>query len=226
MSPPPKTRHSFELLLSDFQKYLAAPHDVDRASRLYTASSNVQRFVGSLARDVARTRALLGTIHDLRVIGGAGAQVAEQRLMEVLGSLARQCRDLHLGEYEVVFPGRPPIRESEASRAQLLEVLRELSAFAVGCLDFRRPRDAFGGRRRGMAFGILAAAAPVVAEPAWVDRAEAAIRTGHRDEVRGAFEFIAALVPREDDSPFGDYVEDEVDAQDRIDEWRAGQIRG
>jgi hypothetical protein len=164
-------------------------------------------------------------MHDLRVIGGAGAQVAEEHMMEMLGHLARRCRDLYLRDYEIRFPGRPSIRESAASRAQLLEVLRELGAFAVGCFDFRRPRDAFGGRRRCLAFWILAAAAPLVAEPAWVDRAEAAVRTGRKAEIQGAFVFIGALVPREDDTPYGDYVEDEADALDRIDEWREQRRR-
>ncbi len=225
MSSPPKTRHRFELLLADFQKYLLAPHDDDRASRLYTAASNVQRFVDALVHDVARTRALLSTIHDLRVFGGAGAQVAEERLMEVLRYLARQCRDLYLGEYEVEFPRSPPIRPSEASRAQVIEVLREVCAFSHACFDFRRPRDAFGGRRRGLAFSILGAAAPVVVEPASVDRAEAVVRSGRGAEVKGAFEFIAALVPREDNTSWGDYIEDEADALDRIDEWREKQAR-
>jgi hypothetical protein len=225
MSSPPKTRHKFELLLSDIQKYLLAPYDADRASRLYTAASNVQRFVDALVYDVARTRALLTTIHDLRVSGGAGAQVAEERMMEVLRYLARQCRDLTLGEYEVEVPRSPPIRLSEASRAQVLEVLREVCAFSHACFDFRRPRDAFAGRRRLLAFSILGAAAPVVVEPAWVDRAEAVVRSGRDAELRGALDFIAALVPREDNTFYGDYVEDEADALDRIDEWREERAR-
>lgn len=221
MNSPPKQRRSFERLLADFQGYLAAPNDAHRAGALRHASWNVGRFVDALARDVVRTRALLGLIQAVRASGGAGCQGAEEGLMEQVASLARQCCHAWAGEYEVVFPGRPPIREAEASRAQAGEVLRELCAFANGCFQFRRPRDAFGGRRRRLAFEILAAGVRALpAEPRWVDHAEAVVQHGRGAEFQGALWFIGALVPREDDTPFGDYVEDEFDALDRIDEWR------
>lgn len=71
-----------------------------------------------------------------------------------------------------------------------------------------------------LAFQILAAGAQAVAvEPDWVDRAEMVVRNGPGAEFKGAMEFVGALVPREDDTRFGDYVEDESDALDRIDEW-------
>jgi hypothetical protein len=56
MSSPPKQRHRFELLIGDVQRYLQEPNGPDRASRLYTASWNFQRFVDGLVRDLPRTR--------------------------------------------------------------------------------------------------------------------------------------------------------------------------
>ena len=187
-------RRKLELALMDIRRCLVDPRKEDRADALRRAARHVDRFVESLACDPEKTRSLVDTVRAVRDSPGPGSTVAEAKLMESLASTADGCGD-------EMSQGSPP----EADRRR--EVLRELAGYAVECLGFRRPRDSFGGRRRSIAFEILAWAAPHVEVPEAVRIARSIVRSGDGNDFHGAFKFLLERFQDRDEAPDHELVE-------------------
>ncbi|MGE3310916.1 MAG: hypothetical protein AB7O66_13180 [Limisphaerales bacterium] len=234
---------SFELALMNIRRCLVDPPMEDRADALRRAAFGVDRFVESIIGDPERTRALIATVRAVRDSPGPGSTVAETRLMQSLGSIAFEC----IGG----LTKRSPAPDAELRR----EVLRELAGYAVECLGFRRRRDSFGGRRRSIAFEILAWAAPHVEVSEAVRIARSIVQSGDGNDFHGAIEFLLEQFQDRDEAPDEELVGalfgvaertrsrsiavgalnflvetgaiNELQALDRIDEWKErNQPRG
>lgn len=179
----------------DIRRCLVEPPMEDRADALRRAAWGVDRFVESLVSDPERTRALIDTVRAVRNSPGPGSTVAETRLMQSLCSTAFEC----IGG----LTKKRPAPDADLRR----EVLRELAGYAVECLGFRRPRDSFGGRRRSIAFEILAWAAPHVEVPEAVRIALSIVRSGDGNDFHGAIEFLLERFQDRDEAPDDDLVE-------------------
>ena len=146
-------------------------------------------------------------------------------------------------------PVFPPTNDAPSELREPLLVLRELHDFALGCFEFKRPRDSFGGRRRALALEILGRISLVVDLPEVVRIARDALRKAQSIESRQAAEFLQvyfterglppdddltkellSLAERTDSRPtaFGalnTLVEtgttSEFEALDRMDEWKS-----
>jgi hypothetical protein len=238
----PPQRRKFELALMDIRRCLVDPPMKDRADALRRAARQVDRFAESLAYDPESTRALIDTIRAVRDSPGRGGNVAEAKLMQTLASIA------FWGEGEE--SDVPPTDTRKRP-----EVLRDLAAYAMECLAFRRPRDAFGGRRRSIAFEILTDVDPHVDLPEAVRVARSIALSASGDDCRGALEFLKARYERRGEEPDEELVDgllrvadrtqsrsivfgaldllvesggiSELQALDRMDEWKErNEIRG
>jgi hypothetical protein len=173
----------------DIRRCLVHPPMEDRAGALRSAAWGIEPFVLTIASDPDRTRALIDTVRAVRDSPGPGSTVAETRLMQSLCSTA--------------FHGIGGLtKNSPAPDADLRrEVLRELAAYAVECLGFRRARDSFGGRRRSIAFEILAYAHPYLDLAEAVRIALSIVRSGDGNEFHGAIEFLLERFQDRDEAP-------------------------
>ena len=72
----------------------------------------------------------------------------------------------------------------------LLQALHGLHDFALGCFEFKRPRDSFGGTRRGLAFEILGHVGRVVDLPEVVAMARLSLKKEKSVEAAQAAEFL------------------------------------
>jgi len=177
----------------DIRRCLVDPPIENRAEALRRAALCVDRFGESLAGDPQKTKALIEVVRAVRQSTGRGSSSAEARLMEALVSTAYWCGD-------ELAQGSSP--DAEARQ----EVLRELAGYAAECLGFRRPRDSFGGRRRSIAFEILAWAAPEVEVPEAVTIARSIVQSGDGDDFHGAIEFLLERFQDRDEVPDDDLV--------------------
>ena len=187
-------RRKFELALVDIRRCLVDPPVEDRVDALPWAAYQIGRFVKVLASDPERTRALIDTVRAVRESPGPGSTVAETDLMKALSSIAYWCAD-------EMAEGSPPDAE------QRQEVLRELSRYATECLGFRRSRDSFGGRRRSIAFEILARASPHVEVPEAIQVARSIVQSGSGNDFHGAIQFLLERFQDRDEVPDDDLVE-------------------
>ncbi len=195
MDEPPQ-RRTFQLALLDIRRCLVDPPMEDRANALRQAAWGVDRFLRAIASDPEKTQALIDTARAVRDSPGPGSTVAEGRLMQALTSIAFWDGG-----------GAPNVPPPEAETERRLEVLRELAAYALECLAFRRPRDAFGGRRRSIAFEILTDADPHVDLPEAVRVARSIACSASGDDCRGALDFLKARFERRGEEPDEELVE-------------------
>lgn len=171
-------RRKFDLALMDIRRCLVDPPMKGRADVLRRAAVHLNGFVESIGCNPEKTQALIDTVRAVRDSPGPGSTVAEARLMQALSSIAFWCEG---GAQNVP----PPETETE----RRLEVLRELAAYALECLAFRRLRDAFRGRRRSLAFEILTIH-PHVDLPEVVRVARSIACSASGDDCRGALDFL------------------------------------
>jgi hypothetical protein len=97
-----------------------------------------------------------------------------------------------------------PTMSSET--ASSLQVLGQIVDYALESIRFVRPRDAFGGRRRSMAFEILAGASRVVDVPRALGEARAAVRAGRAIECLGAVNFLDTYYERRTAQPADEVI--------------------
>lgn len=173
----------------DIRQCLVHPPMEHRAGALQSAAWGIDPFVATLVNDPERTRALIDTARAVRDSPGPGSTVAEKHLMQSLCSTAYQCI--------ATRTKKSPAPDADLRR----EVLRELAAYAVECLGFRRARDSFGGRRRSIAFEILAWAAPHVEVPEAFRIALSIVRSGDGNDFIGAIEFLLKRFQDRDETP-------------------------
>ena len=185
-----KRHRKLEPWLNDIRSLLADRTRAPRDYALARAAWDLFPFLDQLSRNASQTRAVLEVVGLLRASDGAGRQVAEEQLMETLQRLAWQCsgcledtKAARLRHLDALDQLRPELRST-------FEVLRELRDFALACWEFKRPRDSFGGRRRALAFDILAEVGRWVDLPQAVSLARRALRKTQSVEARQAAEFL------------------------------------
>ena len=210
-----RRRRKFELLLADLRRLLA---DTTRGGRDFALSLAIRNLSEEqLVHDVAKTRQVLEFACLLRASDAQGRQVAEERLLGDLTFLAGRCCDLlEAAEFPRVaaFPGP---EEAPPALQQTWAVLRELHGFALGCFDFKRPRDSFGGRRRALAFEILGRVGFVVDLPDVVRMAERSLCRTHSVESRQASEFLRIYFSERSLSLNDEMVEELLSLAERTD---------
>ena len=181
-------RHNFELLMKDL--WLALEHPGKDRSVMGTAIYGVRRFFPELMRDPVKLRQVLEFVLALRSSDAPGRQVEERELMECLSSLAWQCAGgLEDGECPR-FAEFGMIGTAPEEFRPMLHALRGLHDFALGCFEFKRPRDSFGGTRRGLAFEILGHVGRMVDLPEGVAMARRSLKKAKSPEPAKAAEFL------------------------------------
>ena len=200
-------RRKLELALTDLRRELdrITKGTAKRGSRddtLPHAIYNIDSFQVELAGDIAKTGQLLELACLLRTTVGPGCQVAEERLMRALWGVVDHCLDALSAAGFVQgkdWPAPDSLKSPELYQNSL--VFRAVHDFAGDCLNFKRPRDPFGGRRRAAAFEILGRVAFLVDLPDVVDRAVGGLRRASSAEARGAAEFLDGYFSERDESP-------------------------
>jgi len=187
-----------EPLLNHIRSLLAdrtrAPGDYALAQVVW----NLVLFRDQLSRNAPQTRAVLEVVCLLRASDSPGRQLAEKQLMDNLQSLAWHCSG-HLEDPKAArLPHFNAISQLPPEVRSPFEVLRELRDFALGCFEFKRPRDSFGGRRRALAFEILAEIGRWVDLPEAVSLARRALRKARSVEARQAAEFLQRYLAARD----------------------------
>jgi hypothetical protein len=71
-----------------------------------------------------------------------------------------------------------------------LQVLQDLHDFAWACFTFKRPRDSFGGKRRGLAYGILGHVSRMADLPEVVTMARQSLKKANSVESRQVADFL------------------------------------
>ena len=99
------------------------------------------------------------------------------------------------------MPGFEAVDKIPVKLQPVLEVLREVHDFALACFQFKRPRDSFGGTRRGLAFGILRNVGRAVDLPEVVSMARQALRKTKSAVGRQASEFLNEYFTERDFPP-------------------------
>jgi hypothetical protein len=210
-------RRKLELLLDDIRSLLADRTRGPRDYALPHAVWNLASFLDQLSQDAAKTRAVLEVACLLRASDGPGRQGADERLMANLRSLAWRCRG-RLDDAKVArLPGFSGIIQAPPEMQPTFQVLHELRDFALTCFAFKRPRDSFGGRRRALAFDILAEVGLSVDLPEAVGLARQALRKAQSVEARQAAEFLQRYFAARDLSPDEATTEDLLALAERTD---------
>jgi hypothetical protein len=185
---------AIRLLLADRTR---APGDYALAQALW----DLVPFRDQLSRNAPQTRAVLEVVRLLRASDGPGRQKAEERLIDNLQSLAWHCSGCLEDTKATRLPHLNALDQLPPEVRSTFEVLRELRDFALGCFEFKRPRDSFGGRRRALAFDILAEVGRWVDLPEAVSLARRALRKAQSVEARQAAEFLQRYFAARDLSP-------------------------
>jgi len=196
-----KHRRKLELLLGDIRSLLADRTRTPRDYALVHAVWDLASFLDQLSHDAAKTRAVLEVACLLRASDGPGRQAAEERLMANLHSLAWQC-GCRLEDAKVArLPDFSGITQAPPEVQPTFHVLRQLHDFALTCFVFSRPRDSFGGRRRALAFDILAEIGLSADLPEIVSLARQALQKTQSVEARQAAGFLQRYFAARDLSP-------------------------
>lgn len=220
MSRLPKIVHlngfrKIETLIADFQKQLIAPEE-NRRLLLYNCASQVGRFMESLMNEPSQVSQLLDIVRRLRDSSGTGVITAEKTVMEQLVWLAFQCAQWLSGEGEgeregELFAEHAP-QTSESDEEHVMDILVLLVAFARECFVFKRPRDAFGGERRALAFELLGMASPVVDLSDVVPLARDTLKAKNAGrDASGALQFLESYYSHNDEA-VSDAMEKEIKA--------------
>lgn len=202
-------RRKFELLMKDLWQALEKPAQEGRGGRdLAVAASGLMRFTPEIKADAVKMRQVLAFIQALRSSDAPGRQVAEERLMEELSYLAGQCGRVLEDAGCRRLTGFDKATTAPVELQPVLGVLRELHDFALACSNFKRPRDSFGGTRRGLAFEILGGVAVAVDLPEVVGLARQALKKAQSVEARQAATFLQGYFTERDLSPDDDLIDE------------------
>lgn len=201
-------RRKFELLLADLWRLIRDPERAEKDFALSVATWNLMDFTGELARDAAKTRELLEFTCALRSSNAVGRQVAEERIMANLVYLAGRCSESLQVRGLERLPGMYAIAGAAAKFQPMLQVVRVLYDYALGCFEFKRPRDSFGGRRRAIAFDLLARIGMVADLPEAVRLAQQSSRKVDSIEGRQAGLFLDEYLEERDLLSDDDWAEE------------------
>jgi hypothetical protein len=181
-------RRKFELLMKDFWHTLDHPGRDEVDLRVLVWGLN--RFDQELLSDVGKVRQVLQFIQAIRSSSGPGRQRVEEGLLETLRYVASQGAERLARAKCPRLPGFEAADKIPVKLQPVLEVLRELHDFALASFQFKRPRDSFGGTRRGLAFGILRNVGRAVDLPEVVRMAREASTKTQSIEGRDAADFL------------------------------------
>jgi len=196
-----KRRRKLGFLLGDIRSLLAGRTRAPGDYALVHALHGLAPFLDQLSRSAAETRAVLEVACLLRASGSPGRQVAEERLMGHLQSLAWRCSGWLEDAHVARLPDFSGISRVPSELQPVFQVLRELHDFALTCFTFSRPRDSFGGRRRALAFDILAEIGLRVDLPEVVSLARRELRKAQSVEARQAANFLKRYFAARELSP-------------------------
>jgi hypothetical protein len=142
-----------------------------------------------------------------RDAGGAGRDTAEEKLMDHLDHVVRNCGNAFdaagLDQF-LVFPdcaGCPADLETPCT------IMRDICTYALDCFPYTRPRDQFAGLRRAGAFQILGSAGWVFDIPSAMPLALAALKRDRRLEALGAIGFLEEYFKAREGEPVPDEIE-------------------
>ncbi len=241
-------RKQFDLLMADIVNYAAKPDIPNRDILLIRAAGTVCTFVKELMNSPSDVKSLVATIRVLRESSGPGKCSAEEELMNQLRRIGWECVGwLQESGLTPASHGTVGLPASDPQLQPLCDVVTILAEFARECFACSRPRDNFGGKRRTIAFEILGTVGVILDLPEVVELARFTIKKGRADAL-GAITFLEAYFRARKESPDADLktallgfsnrtkhrglataalnvlVEagaiDEMDACDRIDDWK------
>lgn len=178
----------------------------DRNGAVFHATWNLYPFLDELSQDVDKARALIDVTRAARETSGPGRDTAEEKLVEHLADVVRDCCALFDDAgfaRRLDYPdcaGCPPELETPCT------IMRESCAYALDCFAYARPRDQFAGTRRAVVFEILGEAGWVFNISSAIPLSLAALKRNRRLESRGAIVFMEAYFKARN----GDPVPDEV----------------
>lgn len=195
------TRRKFELLIQDLWKLLRAPDRPERGQALRLAACNTFVFAEELSREVAKLRQLTEFTCALRASDAPSRQNVEDRLMNCLTYVAELCQERVAERGDQQRPAFPAPHEIPPDLQSTREVVRVLHEFALACFEFKRLRDAFGGRRRALAFELLMPVGLLVDLRDAVAKALLALRKPQSVEARQAAEFLGDYFRERGESP-------------------------
>jgi hypothetical protein len=205
--PGKDMRRKFELLMQDLWQALEHPSK-DR-SVLGVAVYGVRPFIPELVRGSHMVRQVLAFVEALRCSEMPGRQVQEEELMLILNSLAWNTTGW-LRDYGCQqVPAFDQIGAAPVEFQARLQVLRDLHDFALACFAFKRPRDSFGGKRRGLAYEILGHVGGMADLPEVVTMARKSLKQANSVESRQAADFLKQYFT-ERDIPQDDTIIDEL----------------
>ena len=243
-----KQYRKFERLIGDMRRLIEAGVPEVEDLSLTGCSFEIGGFRKELACDPVKVGMLLEVVVRLRESDVRERQGVEERILRFVTYLALLCQrepGNRVGSEDLIqseLAGESVPNEGATIPGMLHE-------FALGCLAFRRSRDAFGGKRRAAAFEILAEVG-LAWESAEVEAmAIKAIMGGRSAEARAALDFMTARVVAtkvEPDESLVNRVQrmiergdseaivfaglnalvewsviSELEAMDRMDDWRA-----
>jgi hypothetical protein len=201
-----KRRRKFESAVAGLRGILAAPDMGDRDMVLSHATWNLSSFTDEVAGDVQKGRTLIDVTRAAREACGPGRDTAEEKLMDHLDRVVRNCGNAFdaadLDRF-LVFPectGCPVDLETPCT------IMRDICTYALDCFPYTRPRDQFAGMRRAGAFRILGSAGWVFDIPSAMPLAMAALKRNRRLEARGAIAFLEEYFKAREDLSVPDDV--------------------
>ena len=180
----------FDLLIGDFNRAIARRDDPERIDLLLTAASKVSLFQDAMLADLDMTKQLVQTTSAIRDATGAGRIIVEEELMKHLVAIARQCAVALEGAGIETLPGLDAGWQAPPTAQPAFATLQVLSYYALDCLLFRRAPDSAGGRRRALAFEILAHAGRLINLPEALVLARKSLRKVNSREAVGALQFL------------------------------------
>ena len=181
-------RNKFELLMQDLWQALEQPSKNPLV--MGVAVHRLRHFLPELVKESHKIRQALSFVQALRGSDAPGRQVQEQTLMEILRSVAwntagwldeASCQRITTFD---LIEGAP--KEFQPR----LQVLHDLHNFAWACFAFKRPRDNFGGKRRGLAYEILGHVGRMADLPEVVNMARQSLKKANSIESRQAADFL------------------------------------
>ncbi len=181
-------RTKFELLMQDL--WQALEHPSKDLSIMGTAIYGVRRFLPELVRESPKVRQLLVFVQALRCSAAPNRQVQEEQLMEILSSVAWNTAGWLGDDRCQRVAGLERIGAAPEEFQPRLQVLRDLYDFALACFAYKRPRDNFGGKRRGLAYEILGHVGKMADLPEVVTMARQSLKKAQSVESRQAADFL------------------------------------
>jgi hypothetical protein len=181
-----KSRRKVELAIEDLKRFATASNRDLQGYGAFQVIWNFRGFWDQLVADPVNMRELLKAAQLLSAGKGPGQGRLEAELFENLIRIALTCGEA----LEAQGTSISETFEALGEKAQpYWEVLHVLARFAVWCLEFRKRRDSFGGRRRVAAFEILAHAADFMNLPEAVRLAQQ-LEKSNLDDGAAATDFL------------------------------------